>query len=175
MLPEAHYLVGLFEWRAGRRREALERFAAAIALDSLHEPSVRARQRLRFFPGAAPDSLPAVFLTRGRAAGLLTSPVGPKLETLPQVDRYATVLERTMVSIPDSLQIEMLPLRIALPILVDEGGRAVLIDLPWFSPDDLPASFVALLIESLSAWRFVPAQRFGQPVRSWSAISITPG
>jgi hypothetical protein len=175
MLPEAHYLVGLFEWRAGRRSQALERFAAAASLDSLYEPSVRARRRLRFFPGAAPDSLPATFLTRGREAGLLASPVGPKLETLPQVDRFATVLERTMVPIPDSLQIEMRPVRIVLPILVDEDGRAVLIDLPWIAPDDLPAPFVALLFESLSVWRFVPAQRYDQPVRSWSAVSITAG
>jgi K+-transporting ATPase ATPase B chain len=73
MLPEAQYLVGLFEWRAGRRGDALRRFTAALALDSLYEPAVRARQRMRFFPGAAPDSLPGVFLTGSREAALLTS------------------------------------------------------------------------------------------------------
>lgn len=175
MLPEAQYLVGLFEWRARRRADALERFAAAIALDSLYEPAVRARQRLRFFPGAAPDSLPGVFLTGGREAALLTSPARPKLESAPQVDRAAVVLQRTMVPVPDSIQVEIKPLRLILPVLVDERGRAVLCELPWIPPDDLPAPLVAVLLQSLPGWRFAPAQRFGQPVRGWTSVTITTG
>ena len=175
MLPEAQYLVGLFEWRAGRRGDALQRFAAAVALDSLYEPAVRARQRLRFFPGAAPDSLPGVFLTGGREAGLLTSPVRPKLESASSLDRGAVVLQRTMVPVPDSIQVEIKPLRIILPVLVDERGRAVLCELPWLPPGDLPAPLVAVLLQSLPGWRFAPAERFGQPVRGWTSVTITTG
>lgn len=175
MLPEAQHLVGLFEWRAGRRGDALQRFAIAIALDSLYEPAVRGRQRLRFFPGSTPDSLPGVFLTRGREAGLLASPVGPKLGSALQMDRYATVLQRTMVPVPDSVQVELKPLRIILPVLVDERGQVVLCELPWLSQDDLPAPLVAVLLQSLPGWRFSPAVRFGQPVRSWTNVNITTG
>ena len=175
MLPEAQYLVGLIDWRAGRRGEALRRFAAAAALDSLYEPAVRARQRLRFFPGAAPDSLPGAFLTRDREAGLLTSPTGPKLEAVAPMDRYAVVLQRTMVPVPDSIQVEIKPLRFILPVLVDERGKVVLCELPWLSQDDLPAPLVAVLLQSLPGWRFVPAERFGQPARSWTNVTITTG
>jgi hypothetical protein len=175
MLPEAQYLVGLFEWRAGRRAATLERFAAAVALDSLYAPAVRARQRLRFFPGAPPDSFPRAFLTGIREAGLLASPAGPKLESAPRVDAGATVLQRTMVPVPESLQVEIRPLRLLLPVLVDERGRAVMTDLPWISPQDLPAPLVALLLQSLPGWRFAPARRFGVPVRSWTAVTLTTG
>ena len=175
MLPEAQYLVGLFEWRAGRRSDALQRFATAAALDSLYEPAVRARRRLSFFPGAAPDSLPGVFLTRGREAGLLASPTGPKLESAWRMDRNAVVLQRTMVPVPDSAQVEIKPLRIILPVLVDERGRAVLCELPWIPPDDLPAPLVAVLLQSLPGWRFAPAERFGRPARSWTTVTITTG
>jgi tetratricopeptide (TPR) repeat protein len=175
MLPESQYLVGLFDWRAGRRADALRQFALAAGLDSLYQPAVRARQRLRFFPGAAPDSLPAVFLTREREAGLLTSPVGPKLESAPTYERGAVVLKRTMVPVPDSVQVEIKPLRLILPVLVDERGRVVLCELPWVAPEDLPAPLVAVLLESLPGWRFAPAERFGQPVLGWSAVTITVG
>ncbi len=175
MLPEAHYAVGLFDWRQGRRGDALARFGAALALDSLYEPAVRARQRLRFFPGAPPDSLPAAFLTGEREAGLLTSPVGPKIESYQSLDRQAGILSRMMVPVPDSLQIELKPLRLVLPVLVDARGRAVLNDLPWISPDDLPAPFVSLLLASLPGWRFTPATKAGEPAASWTGVSITTG
>ena len=174
-LPEAQYLVGLFEWRVGRRSDALQHFATAITLDSLYEPAVRARQRLRFFPGAAPDSLPVAFLTRGREAGLLASPTGPKLESALRMDRNAVVLQRTMVPVPDSVQVELKPLHIILPVLVDERGQVVLCELPWLSQDDLPAPLVAVLLQSLPGWRFAPAERFGQPARSWTSVTITTG
>lgn len=175
MLPEAQHLVGLFEWRAGQRGDALQRFATAISLDSLYEPAVRARQRLRFFPGAAPDSLPDVFLTRGREAGLLASATGPKLESALRMDRSAVVLQRTMIPVPDSVQVELKPLRIVLPVLVDERGQVVLCEMPWISQDDLPAPLVAVLLESLPGWRFAPATRFGLPARSWTSVTITTG
>jgi hypothetical protein len=175
MLPEAQYLVGLFEWRAGRRPEALRRFAAAVALDSLYQPAVRARQRLRFFPGAAPDSLPAELLTGVREAGLLTSAAGPKLESPPPLDKAAVVLQRTMVPVPESLQVQLKPVRMVLHVLVDERGRAILCELPWLAPEDLPPALVAVLLESLPGWRFAPALQFGRPVRAWTAVNISTG
>jgi len=174
-LPEAHYLAGLFEWRAGRRAAALERFGAAVALDSLFELAVRARQHLRFFPGAAPDSLPAVFLTGTRLPGLLTTPVRPRLESYDRVDTQAFIVQQEMVPVPDSLQTEIKPLRIVIPILVDERGRPVLHEMPWFPAADLPAPFVRILTESVPSWKFSPATRSGQPVLSWTAVSITTG
>jgi hypothetical protein len=175
LLPEAQYLEGLFDWRAGRRADALERFADAVSLDSLFEPAVRARQRLRFFPGSAPDSLPAEFLTGARRAGLLTSPVGPKLESFVQTDRPATILAHANVPIPDSLTAAVRLPRLLLPVLVDGSGRAVLVDLPWLTPDDIPAPVVALLVGSLPAWRFSPALLGSSPVASWTGISLTVG
>jgi len=175
MLPEAQYVVGLFDWSRGDRSEALRRFGAALALDSLYEPAVRSRQRLRFFPGARPDSLPVELLTGDRRAGLLTSPVGPKIESQPSVERQAAILSRMMVPVPDSIEIEMKPLRFVLPVLVDARGRAVLNDLPWFPQGDLPAPFVSVLLESLPGWRFSPAMKSGAPVASWSGVSITTG
>jgi hypothetical protein len=175
MLPEAHYLVGLFDWRGGRRAATLERCAAAIALDSLYAPAIRARQRLRFFPGAAPDTFPTAFLTGLRAADLLTSPDRPKIEDDQHLDQNAVVVQRTMVPIPDSLQIEIPPLRLVLPVLVDADGRAVLCHLPWIAPGDLPGPLVGILLESLPLWRFSPARRFGRPVASWAGVTISTG
>jgi hypothetical protein len=175
MLPEAHYLLGLLEWRAGRRAAMRERCAAALALDSLYEPAVRARQRLRFFPAAGPDTFPATLLTGLRAADLLTSAIGPKLDAMPRLDRDPAVLERTMVPIPDTLQFEIPPLRLVLPVLVDERGRAVLCHLPWISPADLPAPLVSVLLESLPLWRFSPGVRLGRPVPSWAGVIISTG
>ncbi len=175
MLPEAQYLEGLLAWRAGDRTEALRQFTAAAALDSLYEPAVRARQRLRFFPGAAADSTPAEFLTGPRAAALLTSPVPPKIESFQQVDRQPTILSRFMVPIPDSVEVVMKPLRFTLPVLVDERGRPVLAQLPAISPEDLPAPFVSLLLEALPGWRFTPALVQGKPAPSWAAVSISTG
>ena len=125
--------------------------------------------------GAAPDSLPGTFLAGGREAALLPSPAGPKLESPAVLDRGAVVLQRTMVPVPDSIQVEIKALRIILPVLVDERGRVVLCELPWLPPDDLPAPLVAVLLESLPGWRFSPAERFGRPVRAWSTVTITTG
>ncbi len=175
MLPEAQYLEGLFAWRAGGRAEALAQFDAALVLDSLYEPAVRARQRLRFFPGAAADSAPPDFLTGPRAAALLTSPAMPKIESFQQVDRQPAILSRMKVPIADSLELLVKPVRLVLPVLVDERGRPVLVDLPWFAPEDLPPPFVSQLLGSLPGWRFSPALANGRPVASWAAVSITTG
>jgi hypothetical protein len=80
-----------------------------------------------------------------------------------------------MVPVPDSVQVELKPLRIVLPVLVDERGQAVLCELPWIPHDDLPAPLVAVLLQSLPGWRFAPAVRFGLPTRGWTTVTITTG
>jgi hypothetical protein len=106
---------------------------------------------------------------------MLASPVGPKIEAFVQTDSPAAILARTTVPIPDSLLAAIRLTSLVLPILVDERGRAALVDLPWFSPDDLPAPVVAVLVGSLPGWRFTPARIGGRPARSWIGISIHPG
>ena len=51
----------------------------------------------------------------------------------------------------------------------------MLCELPWFAPEDLPAPLVAVLLQSLPGWRFAPAERFGQPVRGWTRVTISSG
>src|SRR6185369_6108405 len=89
-LPEARYLAGLFAWRGGRRAAAQSEFRAAVALDSSYRAPALALVRSRL-PGAAPDSLPAEFLTGVREVGMLTSPMGPKLEEFVQMDTPASI------------------------------------------------------------------------------------
>ncbi|MBI5710525.1 MAG: hypothetical protein HZC42_09520 [Candidatus Eisenbacteria bacterium] len=173
-LPEALYLSGLWAWKAGQRARAQERFRAAVALDSSYREPALALVRSRL-PGVPPDTLPAALLTGVRAAGLLTSAVGPKIEEFAQMDQPAVIVRQELVPIPDSLALTLKPVQIVLPILVDERGRAVLHELPWFSPDQLPAAVVALLAQSLPAWRFTPARRLNEPRRVWASVSIKYG
>jgi hypothetical protein len=171
-LPEARYLAGLFAWRGGRRAAAQSEFRAAVALDSSYRAPAIALVRSRL-PGTAPDSLPAEFLTGVREVGMLTSPMGPKLEEFVQMDTPATILKREMPPATDSSGVPLPPVEITLPMLVDERGRAVLHDLPWFSPTDLSATAVGQIIGSLPDWRFTPARRLGAPRRVWAAVLIS--
>ena len=107
--------------------------------------------------------------------GLLTSPLGPKVEEYVQMDHPATIVRQELIPIPDSLGARLEPVRLVLPILVDERGRAVLHELPWFSPDQLPSAVVALLAQSLPAWRFTPARRLDRPHRVWASVSVHYG
>ena len=173
-LPEALYLSGLWAWKAGHRAGAQQRFRAAVALDSSYREPAFALVRSRL-PGAPPDTLPAEILTGVRAVGLLTSPLGPKVEEYVQMDHPATIVRQELIPIPDSLGARLEPVRLVLPILVDERGRAVLHELPWFSPDQLPSAVVALLAQSLPAWRFTPARRLDRPHRVWASVSVHYG
>ena len=70
-------------------------------------------------------------------------------------------------------------LDLALPVLVDERGRAVLNDLPWFPPEAVPPRVVAALVRCLTDWRFRPAMKNGLPFPVWASVdfsySYTPG
>jgi tetratricopeptide (TPR) repeat protein len=173
-LPEAHYLAGLFAWRHGRRIEAQQDFRAAVALDSTSRAPAIALVRAGL-PGAAPDSLPATFLTGVRRVGMLTSALGPKIEEFVQMDSPASILKREILPLPDSVTRSLPAIELTLPILVDERGRAVLHELPWYDPSVLPAAVVASIVGSLPDWRFRPAMKMGEPHRVWAAVSIKNG
>ena len=171
-LPEAQYLAGLLDWRAGRRNEAQAGFRAAVALDSTYRDAAIALVRSRL-PGAAPDTLPTALLVGAREAGLLTSPVRPKLEEFVQMDSPALIVKRGPSQVPESLTTQVRRLDLILPVLVDERGRAVLNELPWFSPATLPAPVVSALLAGLPEWRFSPARRNGAAQRVWAAVQYS--
>ncbi len=170
-LPEAHYLLGLYEWRSGRRLEAQSRFRAALGLDSTWRAPALALVRSRL-PGIPADSLPAAFLTGVREVGLLTSPAGPKPEEFVQMDESAVLLKRVTVPIPDSLKSTFKPLDLAISLLVDEHGRAVLSDLPWFDRGRMPEPLLSSLLGTLPDWRFRPARKHGAPARVWVTVPV---
>lgn len=171
-LPEAHYVVGLLDWQAGRRAAAQERFRAAVGLDSSYQAAAIALVRAGL-PGAKPDSLPAVLLTGAREAGLLTSAMRPKLEEFEQMDSPAVITRRGVPKLPDSILAAVRNVDLIVPVLVDEHGRAVLHELPWYPTGNPPAPVVAAVIASLPDWRFGPARKNGLPQRVWAAVEYT--
>ncbi len=74
---------------------------------------------------------------------------------------------------PDSLGAAVQPLELNLPVLVDEHGRAVLHELPWFAPSRLPAPIVSALLASLPDWHFRPAVRLGEARRVWAVVQYS--
>ncbi|MBI1799995.1 MAG: hypothetical protein HYR73_09980 [Candidatus Eisenbacteria bacterium] len=173
-LPEAPYLAGLYEWRAGHRSLAEEWFRAAVALDSTWRAPALASVRARI-PAAAADSLPVEILTGVRAIGRLTSPLGPKLEEFVQMDMPSAILHRGAPRMLDSLMSNHKQVTLNLTVLVDERGRVVLNELPWFPPADLPATVVAAVVGSLNDWRFRPAMKNNAPHRVWAAVEYSFG
>jgi len=171
-LPEARYLCGLYAWRSGRRLEAQAHFRAALAMDSSWSAPALALVRSRL-PGAAPDTLPHEFLTGVRSAGELTSADRPKLEEFEQMDQPAMLLKRGQPQVPDSLRSLFQPVELNLPVLVDEHGRAVLHELPWFPPAKLPAPIVSALLASLPDWHFRPATKLGEARRVWAVVQYS--
>jgi tetratricopeptide (TPR) repeat protein len=170
-LPEAFYLSGLYDWRAGRHAAAQQAFRAAVALDSSYREPALALVRSRL-PGVPPDTLPTALLTGVREVGLLTSPARPKREEFVQADVAATILHQEILPLPDSLRGRFKLGEIYLPILVDERGRAALHELPWSNADQLPDPLLRVVLESLREWRFTPAVRLGKPQRAWANIRI---
>ena len=168
-LPEAHYLAGLYEWRAGRSQSAQREFRAAVALDSAWQAPAIALVRSRL-PGAEPDTLPSRFLIGIRETGLLTSPARPKIEEFVQMDESAEILQRGTPRIPDSLVATLPDIEISLPVLVDPRGRAVLTWMPWMAATQLPPAAVSGIIGSLTDWRFRPARKNGVPYPVWATI-----
>lgn len=171
-LPEAHYLSGLVAWRSGRRAEAQSRFRRAVELDSSYRAPAFALVRSRL-PSAAPDTLPGTYLEGVRAAGLLTSNVGPKLEIFVQNDVTPELIEAAEWPTPDSLRGTFKEARMALQILVDERGRIVLHDLPWFDRSLLPAPLVGHMAGTLPRWRYEPARKSGEPRAAWTTVHLT--
>jgi tetratricopeptide (TPR) repeat protein len=170
-LPEARYLNGLWEWRAGRKGEAQARFREAVALDSAYRPAALALIRARL-PGAAPDTLPVELLTGARRVGLLTAPERPKPEELVEVDVSALLETPPDTAVVDSPVPGVKPLQLVLSVLVDERGRAVLNELPWFPPERIARDKVARLLASVPGWRFTPAVRLGAPHPVWISLDF---
>ena len=170
-LPEAQYLVGLFEWRAGRRLAAQEAFRAAVALDSSYHPPAIALVRSRL-PGVPTDTLPSEFLTGVRGMALLISSERPKREEFQQWDTPASIVKQEILPLPDSLKGKLTKLDLYLPIVVDPKGRAVLHEIPWSTEESLPDPLLSIVLRSLLNWRFNPALKNGQPRCAWATVQV---
>ena len=174
-LPEAYYLTGIWAWRKGRRAEARDAFENAAAVDSSWRDPVLALARLSL-PGSKPDTLPVRFLTGTRASAQLTSARRPKQEEFIQFDRTPALVFNPQPQPPDSLR-KLLgikkPTHLYVQVLVDEKGRAALMELPYVTEAQLPASIVNHVLDQVGHWRFVPAIKFEKPQRSWASVQYT--
>ena len=171
-LPEAHYLAGIWAWRAGRRADAREDFQTAAVIDSTWREPVLALARLSL-PGTRADSLPNRFLYGSRACGVLTSARRPKQEEFTQFDRNAMLVFNPQPQPPDSLRTIMnlkKPTQLFVQVLVGEGGRALLMDLPYVTEERLPAPVVNQVLEQIGLWRFIPANKFQRTQPSWVSV-----
>jgi len=174
MLPEAHYLSGLWAWRAGARDAARAAFEAAIAVDPGDRDAALALVRLRL-PSAPPDSLPRRFLRGPRRAGMITAPDGPKIEEDTPQDQLPGLRGVPGVTPPDSVKANPTydkSLYVEATVLVDENGRAVLVDFPHFTPQRMPAGLMNALVRAARQWTFRPAMRLGHPLRMWINVQI---
>ena len=171
-VPEAHYLEALWAWKGGRRDQAQRGFRAAVNVDATFRPAAMALVRSRL-PGTAPDSLPAEFLTGPRAVGMLTSPVGPKLEDHGTMERGPRLVNVIGPQLPDSVMSQMQPRNLKFALFVDPEGRVILHDLPWFPPGTVPTAVVSELAAVLPLWRFEPTTTQGDPRGIWRELSHT--
>lgn len=174
-LPEPRYLAGLWAWKDGRRNEAIADFRRALALDSSYRAPALALIRSRL-PGAAPDTLPSELFTGFRQVALLTSPMGPKPEEFVQVDVPASSDSTPDYAITDSIPPGVKPYRLSLSVLVDDRGRVVLNQVPWYDPSRLDFRKVTRILASMPETRFIPARRFGRPSPVWISVDydLTP-
>lgn len=169
VLPEAHYLLGVLQWRAGKRTAAAAAFRAAQAADSSFALAALALVRLRL-PGSRPDSLPAHFLTGLRRAAELTSPVAPKVEEQLQQDTAPMLAFAPQSPLADTLQARFQlkePLTIYVQCLIDEGGTARAFEMPAVPQEALPLELVHHMGRDLQTWRFIAPTRFGKPIAAW--------
>jgi tetratricopeptide (TPR) repeat protein len=175
LLPEAHYLQGLWAWRDGDRAAARAGFERAIGADSAFRPAAVALVRLRL-PAARPDSLPSVVVRGARQVGLLTSPERPKPEENPLNDILPGLYgSEPFIPITDSLRARMnltKPMQLFITVLVDPQGKPVLVELPSLKAEQLPAPLPDSIMHMASHWRFRPAVKLGRPVRSWASIQF---
>ena len=170
-LPEVRYLVGLWDWKSGRRADAVTQFREAVALDSAFVPAALALMRTRL-PGAPPDTLPARFLTGRRRVALLTAPDRPKPEEFVQVDQAALIVTSPDTAIVDSVPPGAKPKQLILSVLVDPSGRAVLNEIPWFPQNAIPQWKIYRLLASVPSWEFQPAVRLGTPLPIWVNVDF---
>jgi tetratricopeptide (TPR) repeat protein len=170
-LPEIRYLVGLWEWKAGQRSEASTQFREAMALDSAFVPAALGLMRTRL-PGASPDTLPTHFLTGRRRVALLTTSARPKPEEFVQVDQAALIVTSPDTAIVDSIPPGTKPKQLVLSVLVDEQGRAVLNEIPWFPQGAIPTGKIYRLLASVPSWEFQPAVRLGVPIAIWVNVDF---
>ena len=171
-LPEAHYLSGLWAWRGGRRAEARRELETAAGLDSSWRDPVLALSRLRL-PGTNADSLPTRFLTGARSCAMLTSPRRPKQEEFIQFDSTPMLAFNPQSQPEDSLRRAMHlkhPTQVYIQVLVSEGGRPLLAELPWITEAEIPSGVVHHVLSVVGTWRFVAARKFQKPQRSWASV-----
>ena len=173
MLPEAHYLSGLFAWRDGKRSEAQADFRAALDLDSTYRECAVTLTRSRL--PVAPDSLPARLLTRAREPALLTSPARPKFDEFIQLSKPARVTKRVDIVIPDSLNDRVKPITLAPLVLFNEQGHAVFHQEPWASATSAPAAFVGLVSAAIRGWEIEPAVANNHPQAIWMELDVHAG
>lgn len=169
VMPEAHHLLGLLHWRAGRRAAATAALRAARGADSSFAPAALALARLSL-PGSRPDPLPSYFLTGIRRAAELTSPVSPKVEEQLQQDTAPMLAFNPQTPLPDSVQARFRlsePLTIYVQCLIDESGSAKSFEMPAVPREDLPLELVHHMSRDLQTWRFVAPTRFGKPISAW--------
>jgi tetratricopeptide (TPR) repeat protein len=170
-LPEAHYLWGLWEWKQGHRSEAQQAFRRATVADSSFVPAALAMMRSRI-PGIGADSLPDEFLTGRRRAGMVTAPDGPKPEEYVQVDVSALISYAAEGAVEDSIPPSVKPVTLILSLLIDEQGRPVINDLPWFPFGILPEWKITRLLAAVPSWRFTPAIKLGSPHAVWVSMEF---
>jgi hypothetical protein len=172
-LPEAQYLLGLWEWKSGRRAQAQDAFRRSMTLDSAFVLGALAMTRSRI-PGLAPDSLPTEILTGRRRAGLITAPEGPKPEENVAVDVPAMISYSPEGSaVGDSIPQGVRPMQLILSLLVDEQGRPVINDFPWFPPAAIPGWKINRMLATVPTWRFTPAIKLGAPHAVWVSMDFS--
>jgi len=123
-------------------------------------------------PGVAPDTLPTATLTGVRRIGLLTSPARPKPEEFEQMDIRATLMTSPDSAVVDSLIPGVKPFQVTVSVLVDERGRVVLNEIPWFSPAQIDYRKITRILNATPGWVFNPAQRLGRPRRVWVGVDF---
>jgi tetratricopeptide (TPR) repeat protein len=170
-LPEASYLAGLWSERTGNRTRAQSLFRQAAKLDSSYRDAALAWVRSRL-PMAPRDSFPTELLNGERRAGLITSAARPKLEDEIHVDVGAAPDHVVNPLHGDSLRAGTKPVRLTVSLLVNQQGRVVLNDLPWYSFAQLPAEKVARWLTAVPEWTFQPAVRNGSPVAVWVSLDV---
>lgn len=171
-LPEAHFLSGLWAWRGGRRGEAREELETAAALDSNWRQPALALARLQL-PGMAADSLPTRFLNGVRSCAMLTSSRRPKQEEFVQFDATPMLAFNPQSQPDDTLRAAMhltKPTKVYVQVLVSEGGRPLLAELPYLTEAEVPAGVIHHVLDQVGTWRFVPARKFDKPQRSWASV-----